>query len=315
VIWSISESKTFRRCQRQWYFKNCVANANAKKDPLRREAYLLSKLQSISGWRGQIVDTTITEVLVPALRARRCLMLSEAKRAAKVFFDRQLDCARRHRLREPGMKSTELGNDFAAFFCVEYGGDVNEHEIQTAWTEIERALENLFSMRGLSELLKAASYMVPQRALMFQHSGLTVRAVPDLIAFYDNRAPLIVDWKVHAFGVQEAWQQLCTYAIALTRCRPHTDFPASLGRWTATDVEVAEVQLLKNQIRQAIPSKEDIENADAYIAESVSLIALTMDGHERGELRPEDFLTTSYPETCQKCCYRSLCWESGHEPN
>jgi hypothetical protein len=57
VIWSVSESKLFRRCQRQWYFKHCVANAQAKKDPLRRRAYLFSKLQSISGWRGQLVDT------------------------------------------------------------------------------------------------------------------------------------------------------------------------------------------------------------------------------------------------------------------
>ena len=62
MIWSISESKTFKRCQRQWYFKNCVASALAKKDPIRREAYLLSKLQTISGWRGQIVDSVLSEI-------------------------------------------------------------------------------------------------------------------------------------------------------------------------------------------------------------------------------------------------------------
>jgi hypothetical protein len=51
VIWSISDSKTFRRCQRQWFYKSIAGNAKAA-DPVRHRLYLLSKLQSISAWRG-----------------------------------------------------------------------------------------------------------------------------------------------------------------------------------------------------------------------------------------------------------------------
>lgn len=71
MIWSISESKTFRRCQRQWFFKNIVACATAKKNPIRRRAYLLSKLQSVFAWRGQLVDTVIENYLIPALNSKR----------------------------------------------------------------------------------------------------------------------------------------------------------------------------------------------------------------------------------------------------
>ena len=72
MFWSISESRTFKRCQRQWYYKNLLASPTAK-DPLRHTAYLLGKLQSISAWRGNLVDAVISETVLPAVRAgRRC---------------------------------------------------------------------------------------------------------------------------------------------------------------------------------------------------------------------------------------------------
>ena len=57
--WSYSSSRSFKQCQKQWFFKNVVASAKSK-DPFRRRAYMLSKLQSISAWRGKIVDDVIS---------------------------------------------------------------------------------------------------------------------------------------------------------------------------------------------------------------------------------------------------------------
>jgi hypothetical protein len=70
MVWSISSDKTFRRCQRQWFYGQVFGNANARKEPLRYEAYLLSKLQSLSAIRGQAVDDALSERLVPALQRR-----------------------------------------------------------------------------------------------------------------------------------------------------------------------------------------------------------------------------------------------------
>jgi hypothetical protein len=64
--WSYSASRSFRECQRQWFFKNIVASARAT-EPFRRRVYLLSKLQSVSAWRGKIVDNVISKTLIPGL--------------------------------------------------------------------------------------------------------------------------------------------------------------------------------------------------------------------------------------------------------
>jgi hypothetical protein len=118
MFWSITESRTFRRCQRQWYYKNFLANANAK-DPVRRTAYLLGKLQSISAWRGNVVDAVISETVLPAVRAKRTVNLGDVRHHARALFDRQLAFARRHALHEPGLKPSRLEGEFAAFYCME----------------------------------------------------------------------------------------------------------------------------------------------------------------------------------------------------
>lgn len=193
---------------------------------------------------------------------------------------------------------------------MEYEGRISEEEIDQAWTEVEVALGNLFEMHDLLSRLKSATYVIDQRALTFVHSGMTVRAVPDVIAFYDEAPPLIVDWKVHAFGLQDALFQLTTYALALTRCSPHRDFPTTLGRWSARDVQLSEVQLLTNQIRQYSLSEEDLERTEAYIAESAVQMALASEGKKNLELQASDFPATRSPDVCQRCPYRSLCWEA-----
>ena len=308
MFWSISESRTFKRCQRQWYYKNFLASPTAK-DPVRHNAYLLGKLQSISAWRGNLVDDVISKAVLPAVRSRRTVNLGQARQNAREMFGRQLAFARRHALHEPGLRPTQLEGEFAAFYCMEYGGVIPEDEVARAWDEVESALGNFFGMRELASELKSAKYLVCQRALSFSHSGMTVRAVPDAVVFYDDAPPLIVDWKVHAFGLQEAWTQLATYAIALTRCSPHSDFPTSFGRWKVTDVRLAEAQLLTNQVRRYALSEEDVERADAYIAQSVTQMLLATEGRKNSELKAEDFPVAASPEICQRCPYRKLCWE------
>lgn len=144
-MWSLSAAKLFKRCQRQWYYKTCLGNWKAK-DPLRREAYLLSKLSSISAWRGSIVDSAITESIVPTLRTKQPPSLTFAQQKAMDLFDRQLEFARNHPLHQPEFSPSKAGLDFAVFHCMEYDGTIPEMEIDQARTEINQALQNLFSM-------------------------------------------------------------------------------------------------------------------------------------------------------------------------
>lgn len=174
MIWSFSKSRIFRKCQRQWFYKACFASPRSK-DPARREAYLLSKLQSVSAWRGQIVDTVVEQVLVPALNQGRRPMLNQVLACARAVFDKQLAFGRQHRVREPGFKVTGAGDSFAAFYAVEYGGGISDAEAAAAWTDVEKALRNLFALAELKELLRAAKYCVAQRSLIFDHAGMSSR--------------------------------------------------------------------------------------------------------------------------------------------
>jgi len=307
LIWSISESKTFRRCQRQWYYKSVAANANAS-DPLRRKLYFLSKLQSVSAWRGQIVDDVISEVLIPAIVFKRRVTLEQLKAAARQRFERQLACAKQHKLLSPGFSPTALGADFAAFHCMEYGNGIDEAELKKSAEEIEQSLTNLFSMDQVKELLKSATKLVPQRPLFFPHSGVSVRAVPDMIAFFSNRPPVIVDWKVHFFGIDEAWRQLAVYALALTRCNPHRDFPSTLQTHRVGDIELVEVQLLTNHVRRSTLDEDEVEAAESYIAESATEMMLAVGGRKPSELSAEEFSVAWFRSSCQSCAFKCVCW-------
>lgn len=130
--WSLSAAKTFRKCQREWYFRHCLASPTAN-DPARRHAFNLSKLQTVAGWRGSVVDDIISRTVVGTLKARKmpdaALVLSEARR----IFNMQLETARKNPLREPDMPVSSWGRSYAALACVEYGDGPTSDEIAQAW--------------------------------------------------------------------------------------------------------------------------------------------------------------------------------------
>ncbi len=307
--WSFSSSRLFRKCQRQWYFKNHVASAIAK-DKTRREAFLLSKLQTLYAWRGSIVDQVILMRYVPSLNRGKLVSLSELHKYAKEVFDRQLKFARANRMREPGMKITEARDSFAAFYDVEYGTGVTKNDLEAAWQDIKCALTNLLDMTDLFERLLTASYLVAQRSLSFTHDGVKAQMQPDLIAFFDDQSPLIIDWKVHTFGFQDYRLQLALYALALTSCKPHKDFPVGIDLYQATDVQITEIQLLTMQQRYYRLTDADIDAVSDYIALTALDMQLAVDPFE-GELAIDEIPTTTSPDECPRCPFRSLCWKQG----
>ena len=131
MVWSVSTAKMFERCQRQWFFKTKLANARAK-DWKRQRAYRLSKLQSISAWRGNVVDQVLSNEVIPALERGWAISTDRVTHSALARFDRQLQIARAHRIMDPEIKPSDFGDDLAAFHCLEYGEIVDENEILRA---------------------------------------------------------------------------------------------------------------------------------------------------------------------------------------
>jgi hypothetical protein len=313
-MWSISEAKTFRRCQRQWYYRYRFGAALAKKVPARREAYVLGSLQTISAWRGQLVDQVIEHFIVPALNRREEFYLSDALAYARNLFDRQLAFARDHQVRRPNMTKDGAGLDFAALLTVEQGLGVVQADLDKAWEEITAALRNLFAhMEEIKDDLKRGRRRVAQPKLFFEVAGVKAKAIPDLVVYFNDEPPMIVDWKVHYFGVQEARLQLATYALALVRSGRAEHGRSGDTPWRETDIVLIEAQLLNRQLRRHALTAEDVLSLENEIAQSSLEMDYACGGTQRDDLQPEQFLRTTYLENCERCGFHPLCWKDAHD--
>ena len=169
-----------------------------------------------------------------------------------------------------------------------------------------------FSLDDIKHILKSSDYIVSQRALQFRlMDDVTVLAYPDVIAFRGDAPPTIIDWKVHTFGTNDAWLQLATYAIVLSRCNPHKDFPSGF-KIQPQELTLYEVQLLTNVVRKHSLEEEQIIEAEEYMISSAYEIACLTEGRKYTDLNVEDFRTAVHAETCQRCAFRAICWEKSH---
>jgi len=310
VTWSFSNHNIFRRCQRQWYYKNVYAHWNAK-DPLRQECYRLSKLKNIKAWRGNIVDEVVSTTVIPKIGTGQIIPFPKALKRAKYLFDIQKQAMFKA---SQGKELVKAGKDkYGGFFEEEYGDGLSEDDFQESWREINDAISLFYKCAELQGLLNKAQVLVPQRPLSFKHNGSTVAARPDVIGFFKKGSPIIIDWKVHSYAIKDYWLQLATYAVALSRCKPHKDWKSIYRPVSPCDIKLFEAQLLTNDIREHYISNEEIEDLEDLIDSSASTMHLAFGGLDRKEITAEDFAAARNPYTCQNCNFRKLCWGDSHE--
>jgi hypothetical protein len=306
--WSFSQHKTFKRCQRQWFYRHILSNANAK-DELRREAHRLSKLTTVWAWRGKVVDAVLSDRVIPSIAAGKPVSVEFAVAEARRLFEAQ---------KLLGMQATTAfgnGNNgsFGGYVEVEYQQPPPEGTFEKAWQDVDLAIRNCFLNTSLFEQIRSARRVVTQRRLSFNHDGASVMAVPDVICFYDKEPPLIVDWKVNIDPVRDFWLQLAVYAIAVTQCNAHRDWPSLPPGTKPGDVQLAEVQLLTDAVREHAVSEEDVSQVSDLIYWSFQDMMLACGGQPAAKaLRAGAFDTAISPGPCKTCQFRKLC--SGGQP-
>jgi hypothetical protein len=298
--WSFSAHGSFGKCQRQWFYKTVLANGRAK-DPQRREAHRLSKLEGIQAWRGKIVDSVISDTIIPSFSWPRPCDILTAKRKADEIFDRQRV-----------QMLSGLGE--IRFFEAEYGTPITGEVFQKARAEVHSALENFYRAESVWELLKQAKRLFPQRTLSFKHGEVTVQVRPDLLMFRHAAPQVVFDWKVNVRPLRDYWLQLVTGAIAVTRCTPHRDWPIAETRYPPHEIELFEVQLLTGRVRAHSVTAEDVADAEDFISYSATEMQLAQ-GDDSENLKPEDFSVAAEPRTCQMCSFKKLCWGCSNEPS
>jgi hypothetical protein len=306
--WSFSDDRKFQACQRQWYFAKVVAHHSAN-DPKRKQAYLLSKLQGLNLWRGSLLDYVISEKVVKGIAGRQLPSLDSTLSFARTTFDAQVTFAREHRVHEFGLVPSKHPGVFAAWHDVEYGEGISDGDLEICWQEVSQCLENLYAMPDVVVALTSAFRSIPQRQLTFSLHDISVRATPDVILFRRQQAPVILDWKVYRNDSRDHRLQLACYALALTHCEPHRDFPQGLSRIQPTDIELVEVQLLTKKVRVFRLSDEDCSETEDFIMRSAHTIAQALDALPRKIIDPARFPAAVSPSICAFCQFKQLCWE------
>jgi len=309
--WSYTKSRIFDKCPRKWYYSEIVASPTTK-NPLRREAYILRQLQSTHAWRGSVVDKVIEKLIVPGIKSGRLPPEEEVATFAKDLMEKQIKFGREKRYRDHNMKKSRIGDEYCAFYDVEYNGGLNDDVLQEAGEDVLVSLRNLLDSNLIGEIKERSVYIAAQRSLVFQLADTTVSCTPDLLVFFNDAPPTIIDWKVHSVARSDFWLQLGVYAVALSRTKPHKDFPKGIENQLIdpTAFRMIEYQLLKNKQRVHTISSEDIAFIEDYIfLSSMQMNNLLNGGKGFGELDAELFWTTHFPRICSTCQFKRLCWQ------
>jgi CRISPR/Cas system-associated exonuclease Cas4 (RecB family) len=136
--------------------------------------------------------------------------------------------------------------------------------------------------------------------------------MPDLIVFYRDKPPMIVDWKVEAPRYKEHRLQLTIYGYALSRVKPHKDFPEEFRKdgVDAKQIRLLEFQLLRNKEVEYALTNEDLTEIEDYIFTTSIRMRHVVNGSSRPEQLIDSIPKTRRPTTCLSCNFRKVCWRT-----
>ena len=297
--WSVSAHNVMRRCQRLFVFGQVMAAHNAR-DPLRREAYLLKQLQSISTRQGSIVHKVLATSFLSDVRAGRAIDPAALSAAAHDLARRQFAFSAARRYREPGQTKGAAGDEYCALYEHEYGQDISPEQLDMVYTTITRCFEHLAGQETYLARLSAGSAHLAELPLNFSLAGATITATLDLVYLGANGQLVVVDWKVARSETSDYSWQLLVYALAVARC----------GRWptvNAEAIELYEANLLRNQVRQHPVSAQRLQEAEDFIYRSLVEREALIGKDRFDDLDLNEFEVAERPGTCYHCNFGSLC--------
>ena len=309
--WSYSSARLFRQCQRKWFFAKIMAGPGRLTCEARLRARRLSHLSTLSAWRGDIVDTVISDHIILKLERGERVTLGEAKNHARQLFDKQRAFAECHREEDLSLVKSHCGDSFALFHEHAYGQKLTDDDFAAAWQDVKTALNTLYTLDDFRAGITSGWTFYSQPPLHFDIvSDLQGKAVPDLIVYSEDAPIQIIDWKVHTDGANDARGQLASYAIALSRMtKPNSNFPDEDWQAPASEIVLKEVQLLLSDVREHRLTEDDIEDAEVFMISTAFSMAQLQDNKKYADCDIEEFETTTDPELCASCAFRSICWE------
>ncbi len=301
--WSHSAHVAMRRCQRLLAIGHIIASPTAK-DPDRREAYILKQLQPLVNWQGSLVHQVLaSRFFADSILAGRPVDLVGLTAAAQDLARRQFAFSGARRYREPGMTKSAAGDAYCALLDHEHGRDIPSEQLTALHAKLACCFQNLASQHELLALIRAGSGHRAELRLTFRLGDWhlpVATATLDLVFVRPDGGLAIVDWKASEGRAGDYARQLFVYALAVARC----------GLWpgvVAEAIELYEVNLLANRIRQHPVTAERLDEAEDFVYRSLVEMDALVDGCTGEDLDLSEFEVADKPTSCQHCNVGPLC--------
>lgn len=300
--WSFSTDKLFRRCQRQFFFREIAAH-HSQKEPWRREAFVLKQLKTLELWRGSVIHEGIQHYVVPALRKGHSLdwrlLTEQTIQRAKA----QLAFSERKRYREPGISKTKH-EDFCALVPHETGAGVSTTEFEKVCHEIRMAFQRLAVMSDLWQPLLGRKDCEAEKQIWVEFDDVKIMVQIDLLFERSLGHPTIIDWKSYELGGDtDARLQTTLYGWALWKSKLFDDLH------NAENIELLECQVQDGVVIKHECSLEVFDELEDHLYRSLNRIFSLCRSKKLSEARLQDFAFTDNPNNCEHCTFRQLCIE------
>jgi len=309
VSWSNSAVNTWSTCNRKYFFAN-ILSSHSWKDPLKRRAYELKKMQNLTMWRGTVVDKFLEKFMIPLIIAKKPLDFDELADQAVELAKAQFLFSQNQLYRDRNLVVGDADNEYCILDIHELNVPFTEEQILQCYEDIRLGIKNVPLTRMpdgtlLIDFLKQAKAMTPNMVkLRANIHDAAINPQIDLMLYDADWHPVIIDWKLSNSYVSDYSRQLqiAGLTVKMVRDKNPDKPPFNYG-----DIRLFEVNLYKGEVKAHLFEEEEINELIDYIYLSSKDIKLLQD-NKKEEANIDDFDYTESPATCANCTFKTLCY-------
>ncbi len=318
--WSLSREAMFDTCRRRYYFHYYLSWGGWKSNasPLKREAFKLKRLVSLSLWRGQLVHYIVAKIL-QSIRKRGILPDKDrVKNYTSEHFEKQLRfSAEKRYLSEPKKKDGKLNVHWLALLDHEYERPIPEKRIEQTLEETMSAIDGFYSS-PIIDILRSTEtdeWIIEDIDLgsfsqHFIHEGVKVYVKTDFCFRGEFGTFNIVDWKTYSRTNRDTAEEDPSSGKTEIQLGIYSYYASKVLGEPADMIRLFEVNLLDGgEVNEFRVDETSIPVFEGYIRNGISRLSsvLVDEDTERNEpLSAEHFPKTESP-TCRMCNFYRIC--------
>lgn len=301
MAWSYSSYSSFNRCKRQYFYSNEFAHHSAKKNPLKREAYLLKQLTPSRFWPGKLAEAAIEDVLIKNNPCGNGIPHRLYEYAAKLA-ERQMAFSLSGEFRR--VVKSNVGREYFRLLEHEYGMD-DSGLLESSIDELRVCFERYPTIHLkdlgilLNDLLLSAATKQCQVPISTNLFDTTVQCNLDCLIEYGSKL-IVIDWKVSKTSASDFSKQLLTYALVVSQTKKGLEKGLN-------NILIYEINLFTGKVTRYPLDEVTVAEAEDFIFDSVKLLERVTERRGRNDLDPEDFPPCENIQVCEFCNFQKIC--------